>query len=127
MVAQTEVKTPKEKTIEKYVVPIQFSKSKGVLPGKKNTEKPNLSLLENEDETSHQKTEESTKYTLKSCTSFLLICLTILCIICFYLYYSVFTNFFYWTINYACSCTGYIIKFPCSQRLRTLFSYEKFA
>ena len=129
MVVQTEVKTDKEKTFEKYVVPTQFSKLKGVLPGKNNTERPNLSLLENEDQTSHRTEEEdqSTKYTLKSCTSFLLICLTILCILCFYLYYSVFTNFFYWTINTACSQTGYIVKFPCSQRLRTLFSYKKFA
>ena len=124
-----EVKSFTEKTIKEYVAQMQFSKLKGVLPGKKITEKPNLnSLLENENQSFQPITEESrkTKYTWKSYSSCFLVVTVTLCILTIYFYYFVYSNFFCFAINMTCSGPGKIIKFPCSRRLRTLFSYKKF-
>ena len=82
-------------------------------------------VLDNENQSSQQNAEEA-KYTLKSCASCSIVVTTVFCVCGFYFYYSIYPNFFCWAISMTCSCPGKIIKFPCSRRLRTLFSHKKF-
>ena len=100
-----------------------------ILPDKKGTDKQKtVILLKNVNQATKRNTKKEiekedkpTKYTYKSYAG-LLVVIVIFLIFVGFKFYSFFTNFFFSTINLACSFSGYVVKLPCSQKFRTLYS-----